>query len=142
MASKTAQSQKLVGYMMYAVGVGMPLTNLPQIMQIFSTKVTTGLSVSTWIMYTVFGFIPLLYAISNKLKPLIISNILWMFIDALMIYGILRYSPNFIPTDYDKLLHLNNIGKTVNQVGLFCLSIAFCLFAIDLLESRQGHGKR
>ena len=128
----------MIGYMMYVVAVGMPLTNIPQLEQIYTTKVTTGLSVSAWIMYAMFGVIPLLYAIVNKLKPLIISNLLWMVIDALMIYGIFRYSPQLIPHSYDKLLLINNIGKGISQLGLFCLSLALALFAVDLIQITKG----
>lgn len=124
--------------MMYAVAVGMPLTNIPQLVQIFSTKVTTGLSVSAWLMYTAFGVVPLLYAISNKLKPLIISNILWMFIDVAMIYGIFRYSPHLMLHGYDHLLVINNIGKAINQFGILLLSLSFALFAADLIRTEQG----
>ena len=127
--------------MMYAVAVGMPFTNLPQLMQIYTTKVTTGLSISTWVMYLAFGFIPLLYAVSNRLKPLIISNVLWMIIYVFMIVGIFRYSPHLVPTAYDKLLHINNLGKAINQIGLFCVSIAFALFGLDLVEVRKGYAK-
>lgn len=124
----------MVGYMMYAVAVGMPLTNIPQLNLIYTTKVTTGLSVTTWAMYLVFGFIPLMYAISNKLRPLIISNILWMIVYGLMIYGILIYTPNLMPHDYGRLLVINNFGKVLTQFGLFFLSMAFALFAYDFIE--------
>lgn len=130
---------KVVGYLMYAVAVGMPLTNIPQLMQIYTTKVTTGLSVSAWIMYTLFGVIPLLYAIINKLRPLVISNVLWLIVDVMMIYGIFRYSPSLVPHSYDRLLVINDIGKLVNELGLFFLSLAFAIFALDLINAK---GKR
>ena len=134
----------MIGYMMYAVAVGMPLTNIPQLNLIYTTKVTTGLSVSTWIMYLVFGFIPLMYAISNRLRPLIISNILWMIVYGLMIYGIIIYSPNLIPHEYSKLLVINNFGKILTQLGLFFLSVGFAFFSYDLIESSKSskHAKQ
>jgi len=138
MAKTKKNSDKLIGYMMYAVAVGMPFSNLPQVMQIYSTKVTTGLSISSWIMYAAFGVVPLLYAISNKLKPLIISNILWMVVDSAMIYGIFRYSPHLIPHDFQRLLLINNIGKFISQLGLFLLSAAFAIFAADLIQTEKA----
>jgi uncharacterized protein with PQ loop repeat len=131
-------SQKMIGYMMYVVAVGMPLTTIPQLQQLYSTKVTTGLSLSTWIMYTIFGVVPLLYALSNKLRPLILTNILWMVVDLAMIYGIIVYSPGMIPHAYDKLLLINNIGKEINYIGLFCLSIAFAFFAVDIIHEEKS----
>lgn len=138
MAKSKSSSDKTIGYLMYAVAVGMPLTDIPQLIQIYSTKVATGLSASAWIMYAAFGVVPLLYAISNKLKPLIISNILWFIVDALMIYGIFRYSPHLVPHDYQRLLLINNIGKAINQLGLLSLSLAFAFFSIDLIKTEQG----
>ena len=139
---KANKNDKMIGYMMYAVSVGMPMTNIPQLVQIFSTKVSTGLSASSWVMYAAFGVVPLLYAISNKLKPLIISNILWMVVDAAMIYGIFRYNPHLIPHSYDRLLLINNIGKFINQTGIFLLSISFAIFAADFISVEKGmkHG--
>lgn len=137
--TKNAVSNKAIGYMMYVVAVVMPLTTIPQIQQLYSTKVTTGLSLTTWVMYTAFGIVPLLYAISNKLKPLILTNVIWMVIDFLMIYGIIRYSPSLMPHSYDKLLFINNIGKAINMIGLFCLSMAFAFFAADLIKEEKRH---
>lgn len=118
---------------MYAVAVGMPLSNLPQINQVYTTRVTTGLSLSTWVTYTILCIIPLMYAFMNKLKPLIISNILWTIINLCMIYGIIRYTPNLIPQDFDTLLFINSIGKTMSLVGMFFVSTACALFAVDLI---------
>lgn len=135
--SETFLSKKNIGYMMYFVAIAMPLTTVPQLQQLYSTQVATGLSLSTWIMYTAFGVVPLLYAISNNLKPLILTNILWMIVDFMMIYGIIVYSPNLLPNSYDSLLLINNIGKAINMIGIFCLSTAFAFFAVDLINQEK-----
>lgn len=127
-------SNKVIGYLMYAFAVLTPLSNLPQISQLFSTKVTAGLSISTWTLYLVLGLIPLTYAIVNNIRPLIVSNVLWIFVDAIMIYGIIVYTPGFLPKDYQQLLLINNIGKAISGIGLLCLSSAFALYTFDLLK--------
>ena len=137
--TKTISSKKLVGYMMYFVAVVMPLSNIPQLHQIYTTKLTTGLSISAWIMYATFGLVPLVYALVNRLKPLIISNLLWMVIDCLMIYGIVIYSPHLLPHSYDRLLLINNIGKGFSQIGLFLVSLALVLFSLDLMKTRRSY---
>jgi hypothetical protein len=131
--NKNINSKKIVGYMMYAVAVIMPFSNIPQINQIYSTKVVTGLSLFTWVSYMLFGLIPLSYAVLNKLKPLIISNVLWVIIDLAMIYGIIIYSPNLLPKDFERLLIINNIGKTIGGIGLVLISTACALYAADLI---------
>ncbi len=123
---------------MYAVALVMPLSNVPQIRQVYSTKVVTGLSLFSWVTYLLFGLIPLSYAIVNRLKPLIISNVLWTLIDLAMIYGIIIYSPHFIPRDFDRLLLINNIGKTIGGVGLILIGSACALYAVDLIGLEYG----
>ncbi len=135
---KHLSSKKIIGYMMYVVAVVMPLSNLPQINQVYSTKVVTGLSLYSWVTYLLFGLIPLFYAISNGLKPLIVSNILWIFVNLSMIYGIIIYSPNFIPKDFQRLLFINNAGKYIGVMGLFLVSTACALFAVDLIGLNNG----
>lgn len=126
--------------MMYGVAVIMPLSNLPQINQVYSTKVVTGLSLFSWVTYLIVGFIPLAYAIVNKLKPLIVSNILWTIVNCLMIYGIIIYSPNYLPRDFNNLLLINNVGKFLTVLGMIFISSACALFANDLLGA--SHGKK
>ncbi|MBN1792496.1 hypothetical protein JW826_02320 [Candidatus Woesearchaeota archaeon] len=69
----------------------MPLTTLPQIIQIYATKDVKGLSLAMWILYMI-GVIPfLMYGIAHKTKPLIILNALWLLCQAVIITGILMY---------------------------------------------------
>lgn len=89
---------------------------------------------STWVLYLLFGIIPLAYALVNKIRPLVVSNVLWTIVDLLMIYGIIIYSPGFLPSDYSSLLAINNIGKAISGIGLICLSSAFALYTFDLLK--------
>lgn len=130
----TKTLNKFIGYSMYGVAVIMPLSNLPQIIQLFSTQVTAGLSISTWVMYLLFGMVPLAYAIVNNIRPLVISNVLWILVDLTMIYGILVFSPGFLPKEYEQLLLVNNIGKTISGIGLICISSAFALYTYSMLK--------
>jgi len=140
MAKHITQKQ-MVGYLMYAVAVIMPLSNVPQILQVYNTQVVTGLSLVSWVTYLIFGFIPLSYALINKLLPLIISNVLWTLVNISMIYGIIIYSPNFLPKDFERLLLINNVGKSMAVFGTFFVSVAAALFASDLLGFKHGKTK-
>lgn len=135
---KHMTNKKLVGYMMYAVAIIMPLSNLPQIIQIFSTKVVTGISLFTWGVYFFMCLVPLAYAVVNNLKPLIISNILWTVVNVVMIYGIIAYTPDFIPQDFERLLLINNLGKALSAIGLILVSSACALYAVDLMGMKHG----
>jgi uncharacterized protein with PQ loop repeat len=119
-------------YGMFVVAFAAPLSNLPQIYTLFTLRVTEGLSLSTWVMYIAFAFIQLFYAITNKIKPLIISNLLWIVVELVMVYGILSFSISKAPPEYEQLLMINNLGKAVAGLALICISSAAALFAYDL----------
>lgn len=135
--SKNSPINRLLGWAMYGFAFIMPLTNLPQIIQLFQTHVASGLSLQTWVLYLVFGLIPLFYGISNNIKPLIVTNILWTIIDLVMIVGILRFG-TFGNSTYDQILLINNIGKALAGIGFIMLSSAAALFANDLLYIKRS----
>lgn len=137
---KQEQLKKLIGLAMYAVAFIMPATNIPQITKLFSSQNATGLSIQTWIMYLLFGAIPLFYAFVNNIKPLIISNILWTLVELVMIYGIIRFGVLSDKNDLGFLITINTIGKTLTGFGLICLSSALALFGEDLVSSSHKKG--
>ena len=135
---KHLTNKQLLGYLMYGVAVIMPLSNVPQIMQVYGTQVVTGLSLVSWVSYLLFGFIPLGYALVNRLTPLIISNVLWTIVNIAMIYGIIIYTPNLLPNDFENLLLINQIGKMLTVIGMILISSACALLAVDLLGLKHG----
>lgn len=134
---KQEQLKKLIGLAMYAVAFIMPATNIPQIAKLYSSQNATGLSIQTWIMYLLFGAIPLFYALVNNIKPLIISNVLWTLVELVMIYGIIRFGVLAGKNDLDFLITINTIGKTLAGFGLICLSSALALFGEDIIASTR-----
>jgi uncharacterized protein with PQ loop repeat len=139
---KHMSSRKLVGYIMLAVAFIAPLSNLPQIYKLFTLQVTEGLSVETWIMYLVLTVVQLAYAYVNNIRPLIISNILWIIVDLIMIYGIVAFGISSSPPEYEQLLLANNIGKAMGGLALLMISSAAALFAYDLMHVDQPKTKR
>ena len=135
-------NKRVVSYAMFAVAIIAPLANSPQIYKLFSLKVTEGLSVETWIMYIVFGVVQLVYAVANRIKPLIVSNILWFAVDIVMVYGIISLSVAKAPPDYSYLLMINNIGKAIMGLALICLSSAAAIFSWDLYNNEKITLKR
>jgi uncharacterized protein with PQ loop repeat len=132
--SSTIATKRLVGYSMYAVAIIMPLSNLPQIIQLYSTQTAAGLSLQTWVIYMAFGFVPLAYGLVYKVRPMVISNILWTAVDVIMIYGIVRFGYLAGPQEYERLVFLNQLGKGLAGFAFLCASSALALFAYDLLE--------
>ncbi|MBP9826866.1 hypothetical protein KBC99_00085 [Candidatus Saccharibacteria bacterium] len=124
----------IIALLMYGVAFFSPLSNLPQITKLYTTQVTAGISLQTWIMYFIFGLVPLLYAIANHIKPLIISNALWVIVEIIMIYGILKIGTTQAPLLFENQLLINTIGKTMAGIGLICVSSAAAIFAHDLVD--------
>ncbi len=70
----------------------MPLTTLPQLIKLYTSHNAGGLSLLMWILYTI-GVVPfLLFGITHDVKQLVVLNTLWLFVNVLMISGIMMYS--------------------------------------------------
>jgi uncharacterized protein with PQ loop repeat len=77
--------------LVYAAAIINPLLLLPQIVKMYQVKDSSSWSLLSWSMYMVVGLVFLIYAIHHRLKPLILTQVLWYIVDALVIYGILKY---------------------------------------------------
>jgi len=71
-----------------ATAIAYPLMGLPQIINVFSGN-TGGVSLISWIAFTVFSVIFLVYGIKNRLRPIIITDGLWVIVNGLVVIGIL-----------------------------------------------------
>jgi len=91
---ETPSRNKLKGFMdtiIYIVAVLGPLIAIPQVLKIWQVQDASGVSLITWIGYLLGGFFWLSYGILHKEKPIIITNALWIFVQAFIIIGIIRY---------------------------------------------------
>ena len=71
-----------------AAAIIYPMTGVPQIIEVFSGN-TAGVSLVSWIGFTLFSALFLIYGIKNKLRPIIITDSLWLVINGLVVVGIL-----------------------------------------------------
>jgi uncharacterized protein with PQ loop repeat len=78
--------------LMYVVSLAYPLTAVPQIIKVYSTQNVESLALLSWVLYVIFGAIFVIYAISEKLKPLIIEGTLWVAVYVLMVGAIVLYA--------------------------------------------------
>jgi uncharacterized protein with PQ loop repeat len=72
--------------MAYVVGVGGNIAVIPQIIKAWESE-APGLAVSTWILFTLIGFIWLAYAILHKQKPLIVAQLVSILCNLLVVTG-------------------------------------------------------
>lgn len=68
-----------------------PLTALPQVYDIYTSHNVAGISLWTWIGFVVIGFVFLAYGITHRLKPIVLTQVLWFIVDLTVITGILLY---------------------------------------------------
>lgn len=67
-----------------------PLSGLPQVIEVFQGNVD-GVSVSSWIGFIFFSIFFMAYGLVHKIKPMIITNALWLVIDGLIVAGVLTH---------------------------------------------------
>ncbi len=73
------------------VSVAYPLSALPQAIAVFDGRVE-GVSLISWLSFMVCALLFLVYGIKNRVFPMIISNTLWVVMDALVVTGLLLQS--------------------------------------------------
>jgi uncharacterized protein with PQ loop repeat len=83
--------KKTIDELMTVASLIHPLTGIPQVVSIYTTHDVSGVSLWTWLGFMLLGLIFLLYAISHKLRPLIINQILWFVVDFLVVIGVILF---------------------------------------------------
>jgi uncharacterized protein with PQ loop repeat len=68
-----------------------PIATIPQIIEIWVRHNTSGVSLATWLFYSLTSCIWLAYGIIKKDKPLIASGALWSISQAIVVVGLLVY---------------------------------------------------
>lgn len=69
-----------------------PLMGVPQLWNVFVNHNVTGLSFVSWSVWAFFNLFWLAYGFIHKVKPIIITYILWFLVNASVAIGILLYS--------------------------------------------------
>ena len=80
------KATKTVDFMAYIVGVGGNIAVVPQIIRAWESE-APGLAVTTWILFSLIGFIWLAYAILHKQKPLIVAQLVSIACNLLVVTG-------------------------------------------------------
>lgn len=77
---------------MVIIGLSSPILTLPQLLKIWGEKEVDGLSLVSWIGYTVCAGSWLVYGIIHKEKPIIISQLILFPMEILIVIGIYLYT--------------------------------------------------
>jgi uncharacterized protein with PQ loop repeat len=85
------KEKRQIDWLMWFTGLIGPISTLPQLWVIYIDKKVAGISLISWIMYFIVNLVGLAYAIVHKLKPVLIANILWFFVELAIIIGVIVY---------------------------------------------------
>ena len=77
-------------YLVYIISFVGPILTIPQIYDVWIRK-DFSVNVITWGSYIIIEMIWLYYGIINKVRPIILSNCLWILVNGLVILGALLY---------------------------------------------------
>jgi len=83
--------KRFLDYLMYGVGVIAPIALVPQIIQIYDTKSSAGVSLLTWSLITIFNTLWAIYGAVHKDKHIFFANVFVVLFDLVIVIGILKY---------------------------------------------------
>lgn len=83
--------KRFLDYLMYGVGIFAPLALVPQILQIYTTKSSVGLSLPTWALLTVFNILWVIYGATHKDTHIFFASMLMALFNLVVVVGILVY---------------------------------------------------
>ena len=72
-----------------AMGIVEPLFTLPQLYTVWCKHQTDGVSLITWLSFTIAAAIWLVYGVSIKSRPLVVSYALYTILNGLVVLGII-----------------------------------------------------
>jgi hypothetical protein len=74
--------------MVFALSFVYPLSGIPQALAVWHGDGRA--SVLTWSLLFAFGFVSLTYGVIHRIRPMIVTNVIWSFIDLTIIIGAFR----------------------------------------------------
>ncbi|OGG93944.1 hypothetical protein A2609_02240 [Candidatus Kaiserbacteria bacterium RIFOXYD1_FULL_47_14] len=79
-------------YLMYGVGIFAPIVLLPQILEIYTTKNSAGLSLLTWSLFILLNILWTIYGLLHKDIHILFANAFMILFNSVVVVGILLYS--------------------------------------------------
>jgi uncharacterized protein with PQ loop repeat len=77
---------------MAAAAIIHPATAAPQVIKIYETHNAVGVAPLTWLGFMAIGTVFLAYGLLHKIKPMIVTQVLWFVMDAVILTGVVLYS--------------------------------------------------
>ena len=91
-AHKTGKRREPFDYVIYFFTVATPLFEIPQAITIYANHSAKDVSVWTWSFFVIDNLVWIVYAVKQKLTPLLITSILYLIIEIAIVAGIIHYA--------------------------------------------------
>ncbi len=82
----------IINPVILVMGLIAPIASIPQAVQIYASHSAAGVSLLTWVFFAIYNGLMIVYGAVHGLKPIIISNIIWVVLEIFVITGIVMYS--------------------------------------------------
>ncbi len=82
---------RLLDSICLGTAVVMPLTAIPQIIKLWTTRDASGLSILMWIFMFMLCIPLIIYGVVHKEKVITVMNIMWAAVDIVVIIGIIIF---------------------------------------------------
>jgi len=93
LAHHTNSKQKTpFDYVIYFFSFATPLFELPQAYVIYAHHAAENVSIWSWGFFLIDNIIWILYALRTKMRPLLITSVLYLIIELSVVIGIVIYS--------------------------------------------------
>ncbi|MEO8581417.1 MAG: hypothetical protein ABI425_02430 [Patescibacteria group bacterium] len=75
------------GYFIYVVAFMAIVVNIPQLITVWVSKDSSGLSVTSWVGFSIISFAWFVYGVLNGEKPIILTNFCLVLVQVLIVLG-------------------------------------------------------
>ena len=82
----------LIDELIYVVAFMGPLMTIPQVITIWLERKVEGISIITWSSYAVLSIFWISYGLIHKEKPIILANVLFLFVNTTIVIGVLIFN--------------------------------------------------
>ncbi|MEZ4156662.1 MAG: SemiSWEET family transporter [Candidatus Paceibacterota bacterium] len=91
-AKKHTHRFRVVDKLIYVAAIGSPVATLPQVAKVFFEKNGSSIEPITWATFIFLNIFWIFYGALHRDKPIVLTNILWVLVNASMVLGALLYS--------------------------------------------------
>ncbi len=91
LALRKKKTRDTLDYVVYFFSFATPLFEVPQAIEIFTHQSAQDVSVWTWAFFCIDNFVWIAYAVRERIKPMLITSILYEMVEIAVLIGIILY---------------------------------------------------